>query len=117
MHELSLANNILQTVVEAVPAGSNVKEIHLHIGALSGVIDDSLSFAFDVIREGTSLASASLVIERTPISFHCAQCDKGSAIEGAPASVRCPHCNTVMTEFLTGKEFEISHVVMGESNG
>ena len=54
MHELGVTQNILQIALEhAQKAGAKkIHRIHLVIGGLSGVIDESVQFYFDFVSQG-----------------------------------------------------------------
>jgi hydrogenase nickel incorporation protein HypA/HybF len=66
MHELGLAESILDLVREHVPPDRAiaVRRVTVRIGDLAGVIPDSLEFCFGAITAGTPYAGASLDIDR-----------------------------------------------------
>jgi hydrogenase nickel incorporation protein HypA/HybF len=68
MHELGLAGGIFDLVRQHVPVSQAalVRVVRLRIGALAGVVPESLQFCFDAIVAGTPYGSASLQIERLP---------------------------------------------------
>jgi len=68
MHELSIAVSIVDAVCEELQRRDDPKliAVHLTMGALSGVVKESLLFAYDAACEGTALAGTQLVIEETP---------------------------------------------------
>ena len=57
MHELAIAEGVVDTVTQRLP-GARITSVHLEIGALSGVVADSIRFCFDLATEGTSTARA-----------------------------------------------------------
>ena len=67
MHELSIAQAILDQVQEAArkEKADRVTGIALAIGALSGVDHGSLEFVFPLAAEGTTAADATLTVEIT----------------------------------------------------
>ena len=107
MHELSIALSILDVAEEeAQRHGGRIAAIHLRLGPLSGVVKEALISAYDLAREGTSLARAELVVEEVPVAAYCPAC----AAERAPISVqelRCPACGSPTAEILRGRELEV----------
>ena len=107
MHELSIALSILDVVEEeAERQGGRVAAIHLKLGPLSGVVREALLSAFDLAREGTSLAEADLIVEVVPIAAFCPAC----AVEVAPPSAQelcCPSCGAPTPEVRRGRELEV----------
>jgi hydrogenase nickel incorporation protein HypA/HybF len=68
MHELGLAESILDIVRDHVPPGREaaVRRVRVRIGEFAGVLPDSLAFCFGAITAGTPFVDASLEIERVP---------------------------------------------------
>lgn len=67
MHELSIAVSIVDAVCEELQRRGDPKllAVHLTMGALSGIVKESLLFAYDAACEGTPLAGTRLVIDET----------------------------------------------------
>ncbi len=65
MHELSIAQNIVDIVQQHLPEtrGGEVQSVKVRVGRLSGVIPESLEFCFSVIVGDTVLRGAELAIE------------------------------------------------------
>ncbi|HUL75159.1 MAG TPA: hydrogenase maturation nickel metallochaperone HypA [Vicinamibacterales bacterium] len=65
MHELGLANNILDIVRQYVPAerACAVRSVRVRVGDLAGVVPDSLAFCFSAIVIDTPYDRASLAID------------------------------------------------------
>ena len=68
MHELSIAMSLVDTICEELPklGAVVVRAVHVRVGALSGVVPDALTFAFDVAADGSPIAGARLDVEGTP---------------------------------------------------
>ena len=64
MHELSIALSIIEGVTEELQerGAPKLHAVHLQLGNRSGVVRESLLFAYDVACEGTPLAGSRLVI-------------------------------------------------------
>lgn len=107
MHELSIALSILDIAEEeAARHEGRVAAVHLRLGALSGVVREALVSAFELAREGTTMAAAELVVEEVPIAAYCPAC----TVEVLPPSMlelRCPACGTPTPEVRRGRELEV----------
>jgi hydrogenase nickel incorporation protein HypA/HybF len=110
MHELSIANGILDIVHEYVPLGrrSAVRAVHVRIGALSGVVPESLAFSFAALVADSALSHASLAIEHVPIRIHCNRCGHEFATD-APIFL-CPRCESGDTSLLQGNELQVVEI-------
>jgi len=114
MHELSIAQSILDIVRQNLPPeeGLKVTVVRLRIGAMAGVVPDSLEFCFSAIAAGTEADGAALEIEHIPLTVRCAACGKESAI--APTRFACPACEGLELTITGGRdlqlrEFETAH--------
>ncbi|MBM4067426.1 MAG: hydrogenase maturation nickel metallochaperone HypA [Planctomycetes bacterium] len=99
MHELAIALSILDVAAEEARNRGlgKVRQIHLRLGPLSGVVKEALLPAFELARATSPLTDATLVIEDMPILIACPRCrverpvqslqDHGCAVCGAPAEV------------------------------
>ncbi len=52
MHELPITEGILKISTEAA-GGRQITTIHLVVGELSSIVDDSIQFYFDMLSKGT----------------------------------------------------------------
>ncbi len=94
----------LQRAQEA--QASRVHLIRLRVGQLSGVVPDSLQFAFEALTPGTVAEGAKLDIEHVPARFWCNTCHREFTVEDYfPV---CPHCQNPSGEMRGGRELEIA---------
>ncbi len=110
MHELSIAENILEIVGESLASngGGKLKRVKLRIGDLAGVVPESLAFCFSAITKGTAMEGAALEIESTQIVAHCDDCGKDSAVEGLV--FMCPLCESVNIKVISGNELHVVQI-------
>jgi hydrogenase nickel incorporation protein HypA/HybF len=110
MHELGVTQNILQIALEhAQKAGAKkIHRIHLVIGGLSGVIDESVQFYFDFVTKETMAEGAQLVFKKVPARFRCKGCGKEFAFDGEKWN--CPACAAAGPEIVTGREFYLDSI-------
>ena len=76
MHELSLAQNIIEIVQDTLKDqnGGAVTEVGVDIGELVAVIPDSLEFCYNALVEDTSLKGSRLKINLIPLKGICQSC-------------------------------------------
>ena len=53
VHETAITESVVDAVTERMP-GARITCVRLEIGALSGVVADSVRFCFDLVTEGTT---------------------------------------------------------------
>jgi hydrogenase nickel incorporation protein HypA/HybF len=108
MHELSIAQSILDIIREQVPENQHVKSVKVRIGEMSGVVPDSLEFCFTSITADTPLASARLDIDHLPFILFCADCNKQHRTE--PGFAFCPVCGSGATRVVSGMELQVVEI-------
>lgn len=97
-------SNLLQHAVTA--AGEEpICALRVRVGPLSGVVIDSLRFAFEALSPGTPAEGARLDIEETQPLFRCPQCR--TEYTTPVGSYQCPGCGSVSGELLGGHELEL----------
>jgi hydrogenase nickel incorporation protein HypA/HybF len=114
MHELSIAQSVLEIAQASIPApfDQKVRSIKVQIGRLSGVVPDSLEFCFMAIAQGTPLQGALLEMEQIPFIFKCRSC--GASTESEVGIVVCDSCGGVDTEVLSGTELRVVEIELQE---
>lgn len=113
MHELSIAQSILDIAERHLPPGDNrrVAVVRVRVGQLSGVVPESLEFCFSAIVPGTRLEGASLVIERVPLTGSCPFCGHtGPLPDSLPLCSVCGEAVTV----LSGNELHVAEMELQE---
>src|SRR5262245_29893781 len=93
MHELSVAVALVDLACEAaarlrVP---RIDAVHVTIGPLAGVVEEALSFSFELAAAGTLVEGATLRLEHVPLIVFCAACSEERIIS-TPQHLRCPAC-------------------------
>lgn len=116
MHELSIANSILEVALQYAEAARDgrVSQINLSIGSLSCVHRDALLFSFDLITADTPLAGAKLHITDLPIVIYCPTCDCLQELPGVQ-QFRCPVCQTPSADIRQGQELDIVSIEFVEA--
>lgn len=116
MHEMGIAQNILEIVQQAVPEEQSaaVKRIRIRAGQLSGVVPESLHFCFSVIVAETKMKDADLEIEQVPTLARCRDCMHQFQMEDL--AFICPSCQSTNLELISGKELEVVDIELAEEN-
>lgn len=114
MHESSIAHSILEIAAEqcAEKGCKNVEAITVRLGRATGVMPESLQFAFDALKEPTVAKSARLTIEVVPVGGICRSCNKEFDVQDASYVFACPLCGSDSFEITRGREMEISEMDM-----
>ena len=110
MHELSISESILSTVVQSAETNGVTKivKIHLEVGELNDMKSEWLQYYFDYASKGTCAESAEIEIHKKPAEFTCHDCKKAFAINlKEAAKVRCPECAGSNCTLTGGNEFYI----------
>ncbi len=114
MHESSIAHSILEIIDEQC-AGNGctvVDALTVRLGRATGVMPESLQFAFDALKEPTRAKDAKLTIEIVPVGGRCSGCNREFDMPDAQFVLECPHCGSKDFELTRGREMEISDMEM-----
>jgi hydrogenase nickel incorporation protein HypA/HybF len=115
MHELSIAQGIVDIVRQYVPErqGPRVASVRVRVGRLSGVVPDSLEFCFGAIVAGTPYESARLRIEPVPTACECADC--AARFETQDPVFLCPSCGSGNVRLVSGTELQVVDLELAEA--
>ena len=114
MHELSIAQSILDTVLQEMESRQlpPISKIVVHVGALSGVVPEALQFGFDALKKQTPLENTELSIEMIPVRGHCTDCGADFEVENFAFS--CPQCQSGQIQMTCGDELNIAYLEVEE---
>ena len=112
MHELGIAESVLNAALEAARknGAAKVEVVRLRVGALSGVVEEALTFAFESLAEDTPAQGAQLLVEAVPVTCYCVPC--AQEFEAPRFSYRCPVCQTLSQEVRRGRELELISIAV-----
>mgnify|MGYP001280710777 FL=1 len=112
MHEVSIMTEAVRMAVESAQAAgaSRITGLRLRVGTLSGAVPEAMQFAWDVVRQNTMAATATLTIETVRAACWCATCQ--TEFECADFFNECPRCHNVSGELRRGRELDIASVEM-----
>lgn len=92
----------------AAHGASRVTRIKLRIGHLAAVVTDALTFSFSIVARDTCAQDATLDIEYVPWRVRCCGCQTDYVVQDE--LVRCPRCEHVGGDILTGRELQITEL-------
>ena len=119
MHEMSLAQSLLDIVRQEMQAHAltQLKEVKVTCGRLSGVVPEAMHTAFTALIRQTDLDGASLELELIPLQLCCAHCQTifspqdESSLAVLAAFAPCPTCHQeIGHQVLAGKELNIEYI-------
>jgi hydrogenase nickel incorporation protein HypA/HybF len=111
MHELSIANHLVEIVTELAEneGAQTITSVTLRIGALSCVHTRALEFSFELVTKDTPLEGAVLKIIEVPVTIFCPECNREVELAGIQR-FRCPLCDTPSSDIRQGKELDIESI-------
>lgn len=110
MHELYIAQNLLETAEKAAREhkAGKIKSMKLIIGEWSGVEFDALSFCLKVAGKGTLAEDAVVEIETPKLKCRCSRCRE--EFEPKQHRFACPECGSPETEIVSGREIQLESI-------
>jgi len=117
MHELSVTEALLGVALkhaEAAKAG-RVTDVHVVIGQLSTVVDESVQFYWDLISAGTAAEGARLHFRRVAARLQCDDC--GQCYAPAAEVLACPSCGSTQVRVTAGEELYLEALEVEEAGG
>ena len=94
MHELYIAESILNSILEALPpevSPDSVQQVEVEVGALDAVVPDTLMFMFEVTKSSFGMPQTKLLLECVEVCCICEDCMRKFQID-LPIFL-CPGCN------------------------
>lgn len=110
MHEMSLAEGVLQLIEDAARREKfvRVKTVWLEIGKLSSVEPEALTFCFDAVTRGSVAEGSRLEFVATPGSGWCMQC--AVTVPMHELYDACPHCGSYALQVSGGTEMRVKEL-------
>ncbi len=116
MHEPALAAALLnlaqQEITRAGYSPQQVISLTVKIGALRGVVEESLLFAFAALRQNSPLEKAELQIEKAAVKGHCPKC--GAQFSPQEALFICSACGSGELTIEGGNELDLVAFTVAE---
>ena len=112
MHELSLAEDMLEMIVQRSQDDGfeRVTKVWLEVGMLSHVEADAMVFCFDAVMSGTLVEGATLEILPTQGIGECQQCQQTTHIEHLYDP--CESCGAFGLKIVQGDQVNIKSLAV-----
>lgn len=110
MHEMSLAQSVVQIVEETARrnSGTRVSSVTLEIGQLAGVEIEALRFCFGAASRESVADGAELVIESPGGRAWCMPCGETVSVSGLGEP--CPRCGSFQLQVTGGNELRVREI-------
>ncbi len=110
MHELAVTENLLDIALRHASKADaeKITDIHVVIGELSSIIDDSVSFYWDIVAKDTIAEGAQLHFKRLQTQIQCQECNH--LFHPEAESFSCPSCQSLKIRIIQGKEFFLESI-------
>lgn len=119
MHELSMAQGILNAVIDTAENNNatEVTEVTIELGRLAMINPEQLKFILGVLVENTIAQDAEIIFEEIPVEVECSQCNfHGTAVlddkDHYAPMVKCPECDSLAVEVLNGRDIVVKNIVI-----
>ena len=112
MHEMSIAESIVKIALDCAAKENAVRinKLDLSIGTLAGIEFEALEFALEVVKKGSILERAEIVIDKVQAKAKCLEC--GTGYEAPQVFSKCPECGGYSTQLISGKEMQVRSLVI-----
>ena len=112
MHEFSIAVDIVDIATSSArkEAATEVKEIEIEIGQLSGVVMEALEFSLEAAVKGTILENARRNLITIPGKARCTNCL--SEYDTDTLFKPCPKCGTCAPDVIQGRELRVKSLII-----
>jgi len=110
MHELSVTQSILKIALDHAEKANarQITDLHIVMGELSTMVDDSIQFYWDIIAKDTIAEGATLRFRRVPAELQCMSCFK--KYHPTDGELICPNCGGVGAKVIAGEELFVEAI-------
>jgi hydrogenase nickel incorporation protein HypA/HybF len=114
MHELSIAQNIIEIIQSNIPETEweHIDKVRLKVGEAAGVVPESLEFSFQAITSESPLRHTQLEIISIPFRVRCQDCSAITKNEAGFAF--CEMCGSTNTKVISGNELHVTEIEIRE---
>jgi len=115
MHELALAQSIVDIAAEAAAAhaAQQLTSVEVVVGGFGGGADEALRSCFQIAAMGTPCQGAELILVCEPITIWCWDCSSRTLVR-APIPEACPTCGGARVEVHGERSFVVVGIEIPE---
>jgi|LDZT01.1.fsa_nt_gi hydrogenase nickel incorporation protein HypA/HybF len=113
MHERSVANNLLNIVLEKAKISGKqkkVESIRIVLGEFTMIHDELLVSAFYQLSKTTAAENAKIEIVHSPLRGKCQNCQREFDLN--KESFKCPYCGSGSIQIISGDELFIQDIIL-----
>lgn len=95
MHEFAITQSIVDVAIRTAEQhqARRLLEVHVSIGSLTGIVEESLRFYFEAISRGTLAEGACLIVHPQLALAACPDCGHSTPVD-PPFTLFCPRCGS-----------------------
>jgi len=110
MHEFGITESIVKIALDKAKEvqASEITQINLVVGELSGFVPDCIQFYFDFLSKDTIAEKAALQFELAPAQLRCRSCS--TIFHAKDSEWNCPECHGQSVEIMGGRELYIRSI-------
>ncbi len=110
MHELSVVESILDISLRHADqnGASRIVRINLVLGELTGIVDNCITFYWEMLAKDTIASKAEINFRKVPVVARCTACSEEFTPE--EHDLTCPKCGEVKAELVHGREFQVESI-------
>ena len=113
MHEMSVAESMLDVISEALGGRVEILSATIRLGPLAGIDPASLQFCFTEVAEQLGFGTPGLIVNQVPAKARCTECSR--TYDLFRPYERCPDCHSMARQVSGGDDFEIDTVDVAEA--
>ena len=114
MHELSVAESILDAIEKQLGSAKPLTRIFLTIGPLSGISAESIEFWLSEMAKQKGFGAPGIDIKKTMARAICSSCKANYEIENFYSA--CPSCDSYERTIESGYECTIDSIEVEDSD-
>lgn len=110
MHELPVTQSLLKIALDHAEKAKaqRITDLHIVMGELSSMVDDSIQFYWELIARDTIAEKAALHFCRVPAELQCMTCFH--KYHPTDQELVCPQCGGVGAKIIAGEEFALESI-------
>jgi hydrogenase nickel incorporation protein HypA/HybF len=116
MHEFAVTQNLLAVALEGAQSNNarRITAIHIRVGSLTGIVEESVRFCFDVLSLNTIAQGATITFAHEFALATCTECTLQWQVS-LPLLPECPRCASGRVTVTGGKDLVVESIEVTES--
>lgn len=108
---MGIVDGVLTAALEAAAEAGAIRivSVQVEIGALMGVVEDALQFAWEALTSDTIAEGATLEVRSIEAASRCGECGHVYP-HGRFDGARCPACGSPFVTLASGRELSIASI-------